>query len=218
MNYFSRILAVILLSLSLSACEGAQKIQEETEKHFVQNPHPKQAYRITVKVNDAPGPMKLMDDANVLYYADNCSYVISKIEGVTARPEKWINLKFNLIGKNEYETTIYFDAMKDEDYFGQGICRWKIASFGGSFKASGKPEETSFAFGGFIDELLAKQTETRYFWKNNYPYIKEEDGSIYVDMNGFGYSSFGVNIQNGFSDEQLKNLFNITTNIKEIKQ
>ncbi|WP_373752180.1 MULTISPECIES: hypothetical protein [Bacteria] len=55
MNYFSRVLAVILLSLSLSACEGAQKIQEETEKRFVQNPHPKQAYRITVKVNDAPG-------------------------------------------------------------------------------------------------------------------------------------------------------------------
>lgn len=218
MNYFSRVLAVILLSLSLSACEGAQKIQEETEKRFVQNPHPKQAYRITVKVNDAPGPMKLADGSHLLYQAFNCSYVVSEFEGVSLNPRKRLEMKFNQIGTNEYESVIYLDAMKDEDYFGQGVCRWELDSFTAGFKATGKPEETRFSFGGSVNELLAKKTETKYYWRSNYPYIREEDGSIYVDMNGFGYSSFGVNMQNGFSSEQLKNLFTINVNFKEIKQ
>ena len=207
--------AAVFSVLSLNACGGSEKsmsIQEQTEARFQLNPHPKQAYRLRIKINDVPGPLKLMGNMSVGYKAENCSYIINHIEGAPANPEKRVRTVIRQLGEFEYETVVYVDAMQDEDYFGEGICHWKPEGFGVAFKATGSPDETKFNFGDFLDDLIEKKMLVKYYWKWAYPYSKREDGTLYSDSVDFGIVSPEI-----YSVEQHKEMFTITVTLEEIK-
>ena len=208
--------AAFLSTASLSACSESNKmsIQQQTEARFKLNPEPKQAYRVRIKINDAPGPMKLVSDLNIGYIAPNCSYVISRLAGARANPEKKVSSKIDQIGQDEYESIFYLDAVLDEDYFGKGVCHWQTDGFGFAFKASGKLEETRFSFGDFVEDLLKKKTMTKYYWKGAYPYLRKEDGTIYDDGNTV---SFGADSPDGYGYDRQKDLFTITVTLEEVK-
>ena len=209
------ITAAVFSVLSLNACGGSEKsmsIQEQTEARFQLNPHPKQAYRLKIKINDAPGPLVSMNNTYVRYMARDCSYVINHIEGVTSHPRKYVDIPLRQVGKNEYEASFYFDAVQDEDYFGEGICHWKPDGFGGTFKATGKEEETGFTISDVMRNLLEKKTLTNYYWKWSYPYFTREDGSISPDFVNFGITSPEL-----YSAEEHKEMFTITVTLEEIK-
>ena len=207
--------AAVFSVLSLNACGGSEKsmsIQEQTEARFQLNPHPKQAYRLRIKINDAPGPLVSMNDTYIRYMARDCSYVINHIEGVTSHPRKYIDIPLHQVGKNEYEASFYFDAVQDEDYFGEGVCHWKPDGFGGTFKATGKEEETGFTISDVMRNLLEKKTLTKYYWKWSYPYFTREDGSISPNFVNFGITSPEL-----YSAEEHKEMFTITVTLEEIK-
>ena len=207
--------AAVFSVLSLNACGGSEKsmsIQEQTEARFQLNPHPKQAYRLKIKINDAPGPLVSMNNTYVRYMARDCSYVINHIEGVTSHPRKYVDIPLRQVGKNEYEASFYFDAVQDEDYFGEGVCHWKPDGFGGTFKATGKEEETGFTISDVMRNLLEKKTLTNYYWKWSYSYFTREDGSISPDFVNFGITSPEL-----YSAEEHKEMFTITVTLEEIK-
>ena len=206
--------AAVFSVLSLNACGGSEKsmsIQEQTEARFQLNPHPKQAYRLRIKINDAPGPLVSMNDTYIRYMARDCSYVINHIEGVTSHPRKYVDIPLRQVGKNEYEASFYFDAVQDEDYFGEGVCHWKPDGFGGTFKATGKEEETGFTISDVMRNLLEKKTLTKYYWKWSYPYFTREDGSISPDFVNFGITSPEL-----YSAEEHKEMFTITVTLEEV--
>ena len=206
--------AAVFSVLSLNACGGSEKsmsIQEQTEARFQLNPHPKQAYRLKIKINDAPGPLVSMNDTYIRYMARDCSYVINHIEGVTSHPRKYVDIPLRQVGKDEYEASFYFDAVQDEDYFGEGVCHWKPDGFGGTFKATGKEEETGFTISDVMRNLLEKKTLTKYYWKWSYPYFTREDGSISPDFVNFGITSPEL-----YSAEEHKEMFTITVTLEEI--
>ncbi|WP_293279342.1 hypothetical protein [Neisseria sp. oral taxon 014] len=208
------ITAAVFSVLSLNACGGSEKsmsIQEQTEARFQLNPHPKQAYRLKIKINDAPGPLVSMNDTYIRYMARDCSYVINHIEGVTSHPRKYVDIPLRQVGKDEYEASFYFDAVQDEDYFGEGVCHWKPDGFGGTFKATGKEEETGFTISDVMRNLLEKKTLTKYYWKWSYPYFTREDGSISPDFVNFGITSPEL-----YSAEEHKEMFTITVTLEEV--
>lgn len=208
------ITASVFSVLSLNACGGSEKsmsIQEQTEARFQLNPHPKQAYRLKIKINDAPGPLVSMNNTYIRYMARDCSYVINHIEGVTSHPRKYVDIPLRQVGKNEYEASFYFDAVQDEDYFGEGVCHWKPDGFGGTFKATGKEEETGFTISDVMRNLLEKKTLTKYCWKWSYPYFTREDGSISPDFVNFGITSPEL-----YSAEEHKEMFTITVTLEEV--
>ena len=208
------ITAAVFSVLSLNACGGSEKsmsIQEQTEARFQLNPHPKQAYRLKIKINDAPGPLVSMNNTYIRYMARDCSYVINHIEGVTSHPRKYVDIPLRQVGKNEYEASFYFDAVQDEDYFGEGVCHWKPDGFGGTFKATGKEEETGFTISDVMRNLLEKKTLTKYYWKWSYPYFTREDGSISPDFVNFGITSPEL-----YSAEEHKEMFTITVTLEEV--
>jgi len=208
------ITASVFSVLSLNACGGSEKsmsIQEQTEARFQLNPHPKQAYRLKIKINDAPGPLVSMNNTYIRYMARDCSYVINHIEGVTSHPRKYVDIPLRQVGKNEYEASFYFDAVQDEDYFGEGVCHWKPDGFGGTFKATGKEEETGFTISDVMRNLLEKKTLTKYYWKWSYPYFTREDGSISPDFVNFGITSPEL-----YSAEEHKEMFTITVTLEEV--
>ena len=206
--------AAVFSVLSLNACGGSEKsmsIQEQTEARFQLNPHPKQAYRLKIKINDAPGPLKLMGSMSVGYGARNCSYIINRIEGVAANPEKDLEIEVRQLGEFEYEAIVYTDAMQDENYFNEGVCHWQIEGFGLGFKATGEPSETRFSFGDIFNDLIEKKTLTKYYWKWSYPYFTREDGSISPDFVNFGITSPEL-----YSAEEHKEMFTITVTLEEV--
>ena len=206
--------AAVFSVLSLNACGSSEKsmsIQEQTEARFQLNPHPKQAYRLRIKINDAPGPLVSMNDTYIRYMARDCSYVINHIEGVTSHPRKYVDIPLRQVGKDEYEASFYFDAVQDEDYFGEGVCHWKPDGFGGTFKATGKEEETGFTISDVMRNLLEKKTLTKYYWKWSYPYFTREDGSISPDFVNFGITSPEL-----YSAEEHKEMFTITVTLEEV--
>ena len=208
------ITAAVFSVLSLNACGGSEKsmsIQEQTEARFQLNPHPKQAYRLKIKINDAPGPLVSMNNTYVRYMARDCSYVINHIEGVTSHPRKYVDIPLRQVGKNEYEASFYFDAVQDEDYFGEGVCHWQPDGFGGTFKATGKEEATGFTISDVMRNLLEKKTLTKYYWKWSYPYFTREDGSISPDFVNFGITSPEL-----YSAEEHKEMFTITVTLEEV--
>ncbi|MCV2502646.1 MAG: hypothetical protein N4Q30_00955, partial [Neisseriaceae bacterium] len=92
---------------------------------FRLNPQPKQAYRIKVKVDNAPGPWgKQVLSAG--YMANNCHYTISRFAGATGRPERTIKIEPEIKRDDYLEGVVYLDAMLDEDYYGQGTCQWEL--------------------------------------------------------------------------------------------
>ena len=208
------ITAAVFSVLSLNACGGSEKsmsIQEQTEARFQLNPHPKQAYRLRIKINDAPGPLKLIGKFGVGYKAENCTYIINKIEGAPAKPEKNLQTDIRQLGEFEYETVVYADALLDEDYFGEGVCHWQPEGFGFALKATGSPEETEFNFSDIMKYLLEKKTLTNYYWKWSYPYSRKEDGTLYTDSVDFGIESPEI-----YSAEEHKEMFTITVTLEEI--
>ena len=168
-------------------------------------------YRLKIKINDAPGPLKFMGDMTIRYMARNCSYIINHFEGVSVEPTKRINTPIREIGRDEYETVFYFDAVQDEDYFGEGVCRWQPDGFGVSLKATGSPEETAFNVSDVMRNILEKKTLTNYYWKWAYPYSRKEDGTLYTDSVDFGIDSPEI-----YSAEQHKEMFTITVTLEEI--
>ena len=167
--------------------------------------------KIKIKINDAPGPLKLMGKFGVGYKAENCTYIINQIEGAPAKPEKNLQTDIRQLGEFEYETVVYADALLDEDYFGEGVCHWQPEGFGFSLKATGSPEETEFNFSDIMKYLLEKKTLTNYYWKWSYPYFTREDGSISPDFVNFGITSPEL-----YSAEEHKEMFTITVTLEEI--
>lgn len=210
------LLTAALLSISsISACsnsENSMSIQQETEAKFHLNPQPKQAYRLKIKINDAPGPLKLMGKMGVGYKAEDCTYIINKIEGAPAHPEKNVQFDIHQINEFEYESIIYVDAVLNEDYFGNGVCHWNPEGFGFSLSATGKPEETRFNFSDILEKLLNKKSLTQYYWKWTYPFSKKEDGTLYTDSVHYGIVSPEL-----YDAEKHKEMFSITVSLEEIQ-
>ena len=210
------LLTATLLSISsISACsnsENSMSIQQETEAKFHLNPQPKQAYRLKIKINDAPGPLKLMGKMGVGYKAEDCTYIINKIEGAPAHPEKNVQFDIHQINEFEYESIIYADAVLNEDYFGNGVYHWNPEGFGFSLSATGKPEETRFNFSDILEKLLSKKILTQYYWKWTYPFSKKEDGTLYTDSVHYGIVSPEL-----YDAEKHKEMFSITVSLEEIQ-
>ena len=124
--------------------------------------------------------------------------------------KKKVSSKIDQIGQDEYESIFYLDAVLDEDYFGEGVCRWQTYGFGLAFQATGKPEETFFNFGYDIDNgVIEKKTLTRYYQKRGYPYYKNEDGLPYGSKDSPDID-FGRDAITDYSPELRNNLFSVT--------
>lgn len=157
-------------------------------------------------VADAPGPLRLMS-AGAFYQAD-CAYLLNRLEGAMAYPEQHIPIMFDRIDDTTYEGVLHLDAMVDEDYFGNGLCRWRMVSFGATFRATGSAYETSFIPTLMLDDVTSGRPVTVHFWTMAYPREKGLDG----------YRDFGEKSPTKFRPDLRDELFDITLVPKEAGQ
>ena len=174
------------LALITSACGSPMKTPD-----IKQNPHPKMRYEITVTIKDAPGPFESVQ-ASAGYDVDNARCVpLSPGSGATIAPEKVVPLTLNRVSEGTYSGALYVDQLQDEDYYGLGVCHWKMTSVDASLRVN----KVIIVAGLSLNDLLSQSQVTRYFSNRNFT-----DGDLSGPDSGNGApTDFGNDAGNTFS-------------------
>jgi hypothetical protein len=117
---------VSALCISLAACG------EWAEPKFSENPNPRMHDKVTITFVDAPGPFSWIQ-ADASYDVSDYSCVPEQpLSGARLLPSKTVPLKLRKTSETTYETDVYLDLMKDEDYYSKGVCHWSLSSVSAS--------------------------------------------------------------------------------------
>ncbi|WP_439426268.1 hypothetical protein [Stenotrophomonas sp. T8] len=123
---------VALIALVTLAIPGCNK--ERSYPVYRENPTPKDALPIVIRVHDAPVDVPT-PTITVLYEIDSlCLPPINNYEGVHYEP-KWHSVEFKArrISDTEFTTTVFKDGMAVVDYYGRGPCNWMPNTVQASF-------------------------------------------------------------------------------------
>ncbi|MET3653093.1 hypothetical protein [Dyella japonica] len=133
--------------------------------HPALNPHPKQKYEITLKIEDAPGPFESVT-AFASYEIANPSECAPQdpISGVYAMAKYHHDVPLYPSGDGTYSGTIYLDLPLDQTYYFKGLCRWVFTSINVSIRNQGG----GFDAGLGLDEVITQRTLTTYPQKRLY--------------------------------------------------
>ncbi|MFC6839699.1 hypothetical protein [Xanthomonas theicola] len=175
--------------------KNGQDVDADGDPIYRKNPHPTQAYRITMTIEDAPGPFGHVEAA-AFYQMTNhqqCTPV-EPIAGVWPKQkEDSIPAVLQKMDATTYVATIYADGMVDADYYEKGICQWELMGVGLSLKATGKKEETNFSPSLDKKEVLGSMTKTTFFWDGGYPRDEMEN---FPDLGNTDPSKFKEELRN----------------------
>ncbi|WP_115514610.1 MULTISPECIES: hypothetical protein [Xanthomonas] len=176
---------------------------------YRKNPHPKQAYRITMTIDDAPGSFGFVDGA-AFYQISNHQQCtpIEPIAGVWPKQkEDSVPAVFQKVDATTYVATIFADGMIDADYYGKGVCHWELTGVGMSLKASGEHEETDFAPSLEKEQILQSSSKKTYFWKGGYPRSGVDD-----------FPDTGKPSAENYAEPNRRNLFVVTLKAERLVQ
>lgn len=174
---------------------------------YQKNPHPTQAYRITMTIEDAPGPFEWIS-GTAFYQMTNHTQCtpIEPVAGVWNKSdEDGIPIHFEKRGASIYVATIYADGMIDADYYGKGVCDFELDGVGISLRATGEKSETRFQPALFKDEIYRSTPKVTYFWKGRYPK---------ADMENF--PDGGETRVDQFNDIARSKLFKVTLAVEKV--
>lgn len=161
-----------LAMVPLTAC--AQPINTQSKPIYRENPMPQQAYRLTMTIEDAPGPLRIMVSAAQYDVVNReCLPPPKDNPGGRSSPVPTNDIPFELtqVSEGMYTGTVYVDAMLDEEYHGRGVCRWELIQAQVQLQATGADGETKFiaSLSQSQDEFRSGQRKETYFWKGGYP-------------------------------------------------
>ncbi|MCT8285845.1 hypothetical protein NYQ43_09075 [Xanthomonas translucens pv. translucens] len=195
----------VLLFLFLAGCNPMNAVPGKTDADgdpiYRKNPHPTQAYRITMTIENAPGPFGFVDAA-ALYQMTNHKQCtpMEPIEGVWSKSkEDGIPMRFQKINETTYVATIYADGMVDSDYYGKSVCHFELSGVAITLRATGKHEETRFQPGLFKEEIYSAVPSVTYFWSGRYPKSEMDN-----------YPDTGHSDPTRFKEELRNQLFKVT--------
>ncbi|RZZ82346.1 hypothetical protein [Pseudoxanthomonas winnipegensis] len=202
-----RLFAAPALLFALAACSPSDSrtdmnaVTSSTAEHggagaSARNPVPKDAYRITMTIKDAPGPFAWMK-ALAQYDVVNKECLSPPKDNPGGRtapvPTDDVEIPLQKISETEYVGTVYADQMLDQDYTGRGVCRWKLIQFRVHMKPTGAHEETLFIPSIPDDKLLSASTERVFFNKISY---SDRDAEYEpIDTGESNRSRFGPSIK-----------------------
>jgi hypothetical protein len=159
----------MVLALSTSACNSSMKTPDI--KH---NPHPKMRYEITLAIQDAPGPFESVTGFMQYEVANEECAPKDTFAGVYRKPPiQHPPIVFTRMSDFVYTGTLYLDLMRDEDYYGLGVCHWAMTAAIVEMKANGAVFSTSTS----LNDVTSQKSSTEYLWKKAYLDPASRDGS-----------------------------------------
>ncbi len=201
----------LIAALSLSACyPGTVFMENEDEGPTIEikeHPQPKLAYQLTMVIEHAPGPFGMVE-GSAQYEVENRHACGERnlASGTVSRITHMPDLHWKPVDATTYTTTVYPGLLVNEDYYGNGVCRWKLMGASALLRATGAETETRFLPALNVEDILAEKTVTLYFWAGGYPRSRSEN-----------FPDFGYQHVSEFKPEIQDQLFTITLTAKEVK-
>ena len=152
---------VALIALITLAVAGCNK--ERSYPVYRENPAPKDALPIVIRVHDAPVDVPI-PTITVLYEIDSlCLPPINNYEGVHYEP-KWhsVQLQVERISPTEFTTTAFKDGMAVADYYGRGPCNWIPNTLEASFPLTIDGRSIHATVGASFQEIEEEGGSTTY--------------------------------------------------------
>lgn len=129
-----------------------------------QNPNPTKRYEITLTTTDAPGPFDLVTGFVQYKVSNNQCVPVTSISGATLAPEHRVPLELQRVSNHVYKGQLYADLLRDEDYFGMGVCHWGVVAASVNLHIQGADLHASL----FDEEIASGTTATSYFLDSDY--------------------------------------------------
>lgn len=146
-----------------------------------QNPHPIGRVELSLTIEGAPGNFDSINGYAVYQVENDDCVPLTKGSGARLAPEKTLPVELTRAG-NIFKGAVYADQLQDENYFGLGVCHWKLSSVG----ANPKIKEYSLDLGSLVDSLRANNTAVTYF--TNQAFInatlhggEHDGGTVFTD-------------------------------------
>lgn len=122
-----------LLLATLAGCGGPDYQPPDVKT----NPDPKQRYTITVTLVDPPPGIKNITGMTHFVPGTPCRPLVNSIAGVPVGASYEKAFSLTKVADNTYRGHIYLDWPVDEDYYGLGVCEWKLRVATALIKYSG---------------------------------------------------------------------------------
>lgn len=157
--------------MNIPASDSTPATRERSGPAYHKNPQPKQAYRITMTIENAPGPFaRMLGLAQFDVVNRECLPPPDDNNGhLWPVPTEGVEIPLQKVSENTYSGVVYADQMLDEDYYGRGVCRWKLIQAQVQLKATGAKGETKFIPSLGSEDLFADKSQKVYFWREYYP-------------------------------------------------
>lgn len=148
--------------------EPSSPYNVDTDPVYRKNPHPEQAYRIAMTIEDAPGPFEWI--SGTAFYEmtnrDACTPFDRSLGMSTKQKEDAIPIHFDKTSDTTYVATIYADGMVDADYYGKGLCTFVLNGVGISLRATGKKKRPDSSLHCSRTRFIAQHPRLPIFGKS----------------------------------------------------
>ena len=155
---------------------------QTTPPTFTENPAPRQAYRLTLRIEGAPGPLEVVSSA-AQYDVVNPECLPPPKDNpgghTSAVPTHDIPVRLQRVSDNEYAGVFHADGMLDADYHGHGVYRWQLIQAQVQLRAPGADGGTRFVAKLDGDEVSQGAAKAIHYWKARYP--QESGAESYRD-------------------------------------
>lgn len=128
------------------------------------NPQPRMRYEITIKVEDAPGPFDRIEGSVDYRVSNEACVPLTPVTGAKVPPEKRVPIALHPAGHGVYKGEIFADLLRDEDYYGKGVCHWSVVAASANLVV----KKVEFNTPLFHDELFKGKPITRYYSNRSY--------------------------------------------------
>ena len=224
-------------ALSLTACNKEQNVYEEygfkesdfpihklpkgdaPPKHVKINPNRKEHYQAVVKIKDAPLTFQIVR-GNELYQSENCKYVTNRWVGATTWPQYSKKLDVIKVDDTTYVADFYTDTPLDEDYYGEGVCKWRFVSGGFVMQPTGKDKQETALIVDITPDMLEKMTPAlkviNHYEKQFYPIatVFQGHGSFENSFSDTGIESWHKNV----ADYKPNMLFSVELTLRKVEK
>jgi hypothetical protein len=160
--------------LLICACTRGQKFDFDPDVQL--NGSPKQSYIMDMDFTNHPGPFTDIEAMAHYRVADGCTPA-RPISGAVLPPEHSVSLIVKKIDGDSYQSTFHLDALRDEDYFGLGVCRWAFQNVSVRFKSPATQFIASYS--GSKDGIPSNAKEVLHYLVADYFKMPEVGGLVF---------------------------------------
>lgn len=189
----------MVLSAAFLICGCSDAAKSKSEPNVRLNSNPEKAYILDLKFLNPPGPLKDVEATAHYRVRDYCTPPLP-FSGAVLPPEHTLPLAIKKISNDHYEAAFHQDALRDEDYFGLGVCKWALQNVTVKFKSPSTQFLASLL--NTQDQIQSNKAQIEHYL--NADYFKKPDhmGIVFGEKADFYLPKLGPQFQAVLSAEK----------------